>query len=127
MNMNGYQTYQRNKYATASPHKLITMLYEGAIRFAQQAVICIEQHDIAGKSKYITKFQDIIYELISSLNLNEGREIADSLLSLYNYTLELSMRSSMSMDVVPLKEAITIITEIKTSWEQIGKEVQLNG
>ena len=126
-NVNGYQAYQKNKYSTASPHKLIAMLYDGAIRFANQAISCIEQRDIEGKASAIRRFQEIIYELISCLNFREGKVLADNLYSLYNYIIELSNKSSIEMSVQPLKEAIGIIVEIKSAWEQIGKEVQING
>jgi len=126
-NLNGYQAYQKNKYSTASPHKLITMLYDGAIRFANQAIGCIQQQDVQGKASAIHRFQEIIYELISCLNFKEGKAVADNLYSLYNYIIQLSNKSSIEMSVQPLKEAIGIITEIKSAWEQIGKEVQING
>lgn len=126
-NFNGYQAYQKNKYETASPHRLITMLYEGAIRFGNQTVGFIENGDIEGKNRSIQRFQDIIYELISCLNFNEGKEIANNLYALYTYVLELSTRSNIDKTTEPLKEAISIITEIKSSWEQIGKDVQMNG
>ena len=126
-NLNGYQSYQKNKYETASPHRLITMLYEGAIRFANQAIIHIENNDIAQKSIAIQKFQDIIFELISCLNFKEGKEISSNLLSLYNYVIELSTKSSVTKTTAPLQEAIQVITEIKDAWVEIGKDVQMNG
>lgn len=125
--MRGYQAYQQNKYMSASPHRLITMLYEGAIRFANQAISCIESNDVQGKYNAIQRFQDIIYELMSSLNFKEGREIATNLNSLYTYAIDLSNQSSLHMTTEPLREAITIINELKSAWEQIGKEVQING
>jgi len=126
-NINGYQAYQKNKYETASPHRLITMLYEGAIRFGNQSIGFIERGDIDGKNQSIQRFQDIIFELISCLNFNEGKEIANNLYTLYTYVLELSTRSNIEKSTEPLKEAISIIADIKSSWEQIGKEVQMNG
>lgn len=126
-NFNGYQAYQKNKYETASPHRLITMLYEGAIRFGNQTIGFIENDDIEGKNRSIQRFQDIIYELISCLNFNEGKEIANNLYALYTYVLELSTRSNIEKSTEHLKEAISIIADIKSSWEQIGKEVQMNG
>lgn len=126
-NVNGYQAYQKNKYSTASPHRLITMLYEGALRFANQTIHHIEEGNVKGKNDSLQRFQEIIFELISSLNFKEGKEIADNLYSLYSYVIELSNRSSVELSVDPLQEAVRIITEIKAAWEQMGKEVQMNG
>jgi len=126
-NFNGYQAYQQNKYTTASPHRLVLMLYDGAIRFGNQAIACIDVRDIQGKSIAIQRFQDIIYELISSLNFKEGKEIAENLNSLYTYVIDLSNLSNTKLDTAFMKDAINIISELKSAWEQIGKEVQMNG
>lgn len=126
-NIQGYQAYKKNKYETASPHRLIVMLYEGAIRFANQAIDSIEKQDIEKKNTSIQRFQDIIYELMSCLNFKEGKEIANNLFSLYEYIIQLSTNSNTKNDAVYLQEAITIITEIKEAWEQIGKEGKLHG
>ncbi|GIP19095.1 flagellar protein FliS [Paenibacillus montaniterrae] len=124
--LNGYQAYQKNKYETASPHRLITMLYDGAIRFANQAIKHIENQNVAETNQAIQRFQDIIYELMSCLNFNEGKEIATNLQALYTYVIELSIRSNLEKTTEPLHEAVTIISEIKSSWEQIGKEVNMS-
>lgn len=126
-NLKGYQAYQQNKYISASPHRLIIMLYEGAIRFANQAISCIEAGDVQGKYNAIQRFQDVIYELMSSLNFKEGKGVADNLNSLYTYVIGRSNQSSLHMTAEPLQEAIKIISELKSAWEQIGKEVQING
>lgn len=124
-NINGYQAYQKNKYETASPHRLITMLYDGAIRFATQAIKQIETGNVEGTNQAIQKMQDIVFELIACLNFNEGKDIAVQLNNLYRYVIDLSIRSNIEKSVEPLQEAISIITEIKSSWEQIGKEVSM--
>lgn len=125
-NINGYQAYQKNKYETASPHRLITMLYDGVIRFANQAISQIEIQNIEGTNQAVKRMQDIVYELIACLNFNEGKEIAVQLNSLYMYVIDLSVRSNIEKNIEPLLEAIGIITDIKASWEQIGKEVTMN-
>ncbi|MCR8660508.1 flagellar export chaperone FliS [Paenibacillus endoradicis] len=125
-NFNGYQAYQKNKYETASPHRLITMLYDGVIRFANQAISQIESNNIEGTNQAVKRMQDIVYELIACLNFNEGKDIAVQLNSLYMYVIDLSIRSNIEKNVEPLQQAIAIIIDIKASWEQIGKEVTMN-
>lgn len=125
-NLNGYQAYQKNKYETASPHRLITMLYDGAIRFATHAMKQVEQQNREETNKAIQRFQDIMYELIACLNFNEGKDVAVGLNALYTYVIELSIKGNIEQSVEPLQEAIGIIKEIKTSWEQIGKEVNIS-
>src|SRR5690606_38334789 len=108
-------------------HKLILMLYEGAIRFANQAMSHIEQGNIEGKNIAIQRFQDIVFELMSSLNFKEGKEIANNLYTLYSYTIELSNRSSIELNIEPLQEIIEIINDIKSAWAQIAKGAQSHG
>lgn len=120
-NLAGYKAYQTNKYQTASPHRLIVMLYNGAIQFAGNAIQAIQQHNIADTNKWIQKTQDIIYELMSSLNLKEGGQLARNLQNLYLYIIDRLIESNMKKNEEPLHEVIKIITEIKSSWEEIGR------
>jgi len=122
---NGYQAYQKNKYETASPHRLITMLYEGAIRFMSRAATSLDATDIANGNAAITRAQDILYELIACLNFDEGKDIAHNLNNLYRYVIDLTVQANIKKESAPLREAINIITEIKASWEQIGREVSM--
>jgi flagellar biosynthetic protein FliS len=124
-NRNGYQAYQRNKYDTASPHKLILMLYEGAIRFSDQAVKSLNSGDIIETNRFLQKAQDIIYELIACLNHKEGGEIASNLHNIYLYVIDLLVKANTEKDAAKIEEAISLIASIKSAWEQIGKEVSI--
>lgn len=121
----GYQAYQKNKYETASPHRLILFLYEGAIRFATQAIKAIELSDIKTTHTNITKTQDILNELMACLDLDQGGDIAVNLRDLYAYMNNLLLRANLNRDPAPLQEAVALLTDIKTAWEEIGKEVSL--
>jgi flagellar protein FliS len=121
----GYQAYNRNKYETASPHKLILMLYEGALQYGSRARTAIQNENIAEANRAIQKVQDIIGELLSTLNLKQGGEIAKNLQSLYLYMMDLLVKANTKKDVSPLDEMMKLLGEIKSAWEQIGKEVSL--
>jgi flagellar secretion chaperone FliS len=121
----GYQAYQKNKYETASPHRLILFLYEGAIRFGNQAIKDLQDNNVKAAHTYIMKTQDIIYELIACLDLNQGGEIAANLYNLYRYIIDRLIHANLRKDIEAIEEVIKIITDIKTSWEEIGKDVAL--
>ena len=72
-NRSGYQVYQKNMYETASPHKLILMLYNGAVTNIQRAEKAIQEKNYEEASRYNLKAQDIIYELIACLNEDARR------------------------------------------------------
>lgn len=124
-NKNGYQAYQKNKYETASPHKLILLLYEAAIRNGARAVEALQSNRPTEANNAIIKLQDIIYELIASLNEKQGGEIAANLKSLYMYMIDQAVQANIKKDTAPLEEVIVLIRDIKTAWEQIGKDVSL--
>ena len=63
MNPNGYNVYQKNRVMTASPAELTLMLYEGAIKFCNIAIVGCEQKDIEKAHINIRKIQNIIAEL----------------------------------------------------------------
>lgn len=120
-NTAGYQAYQKNKYQTASPHRLTLMLYNGAIQFAGQAEAAIQQNNIVDTNTYIQKTQDIIYELISSLNMKEGGEIARNLRQLYFYMINKLIEANIKKRVDFIKEVIDLLNELREAWDQIGK------
>lgn len=126
-NFNGYQAYQKNKYGTASPHRLITMLYDGAIRFMNQSIVNVQAKDIGATNLSLSKAQDIIYELISCLNFNEGNEVAVNLNNLYQYVIDLLIQANIKKSVESIEEAIVIVKDIREAWLAISKEVQMNG
>lgn len=120
-NTAGYQAYQKNKYQTASPHRLTLMLFNGAIQFAGQAEVAIQQNNIVDTNTYIQKTQDIIYELISSLNMKEGGEIARNLRQLYFYMVNKLIEANIKKRVDFIKEVIDLLNELREAWDQIGK------
>lgn len=120
-NTAGYQAYQKNKYQTASPHRLTLMLYNGAIQFAGQAKVAIQQNNIVDTNTYIQKTQDIIYELISSLNMKEGGEIAQNLRQLYFYMINKLIDANIKKRVDFIEEVIGLLNELREAWDQIGK------
>ncbi|MFX3631600.1 MAG: flagellar export chaperone FliS [Candidatus Pristimantibacillus sp.] len=121
----GYQTYQKNKFETASPHKLILMLYEGLLRFGTQTIKMIEQNNIAETNRSVQKMQDILYELITVLNTEQGGEIAENLKNLYLYMIDQLVQANVGKDAEKVKEVMQLITEIKKAWEEIGKGVSV--
>jgi flagellar protein FliS len=124
-NRMGYQAYQRNKYETASPHKLILLLYEGALQFCSRAQASIRDRQLAEANAHILRVQDILCELLSCLNEEQGGEIGKQLKSLYLYMIDRLVEANVKKSAEPLDEVAGILREIKTAWEQIGKDVSI--
>ena len=82
-----HNQYHKNAISTSSQGRLIIMMYEGAIKFTTMAIKSIDEGEIAGQGKYISKTHDIISELSLALDIEKGGEVALRLESLYQYTL----------------------------------------
>ncbi|MNW45189.1 Flagellar protein FliS [compost metagenome] len=121
----GYQAYQRNKYETASPHRLILMLYNGAVQFTVQAEMALSSGSNAEAHRLIIKTQDIIYELISSLNEDQGGDIAQNLKAIYLYMIDRLVQANINKQSDNLIEVRQLLQDLKSTWEQIGKDVTL--
>ncbi|WP_019005322.1 flagellar export chaperone FliS [Cohnella laeviribosi] len=125
INQTGYQTYRRNKYETASPHRLIQMLYEGAIQNLTGAITSLDNGDLGQAHQRIVRAQDIVSELLACLNEEQGGAIASNLKSLYLYMLNRLVQANVKKQKEPLAEVADLLREIKSAWDQIGREVSV--
>lgn len=121
----GFQAYQRNKFETASPHRLILMLYDGALSNLARAKQAQAENRKLEAGRYIRKCQDILFELIASLNEEQGGEIARNLKRLYMYMIEQLLRANIRNSPEIIEETETLLRQLRDAWEQIGKEVGL--
>jgi len=121
----GFQAYQKNKFETASPHKLILMLYDGALTNLARAKQAQAENRKLEAGRYIRKCQDILFELIASLNEEQGGEIARNLKRLYMYMIEQLLRANIRNSPEIIEETETLLRQLRDAWEQIGKEVGL--
>lgn len=124
-NHSGYQAYQKNKYETASPHRLILMLYDGALTNLQHAGNALENRLPNEAHKHILKAQDILSELLSCLNEEQGGEVARNLRDLYLYAINRLVQANLRKERSLLLEVEGYIRELRSAWQQIGKEVGL--
>lgn len=107
----------------ASPHKLIVMLYEGAIVAINNAITHINNGNIAGKGQSISKAISIIENgLRASLDKKAGGDIALSLDALYEYMNNRLIEANLQNQISTLEEVRTLLRDLKKSWEEISPE-----
>lgn len=105
----------------ASPHRLIVMLFEGAILAVNTAAVSIEKKDIAGKGQYIAKAIEIISNgLKASLDLKAGGEIAQNLSDLYDYMNTRLLYANLHSNTAALREVGGLLNELKEAWVGIA-------
>ena len=119
MQQNVSSFYQENQIRTADQGRLIVMLYERAIFSLKQAQEKIVAGDYYQRNQLILKAQNIILELMNSLNFEAGK-IAYSLQSLYNYMIRRLILADQTSDQQIVQEVIKILSELKEAWETIA-------
>ena len=104
---------------SASPHRLIQMMFEGALEKIQTAKTHIENNEIAGKGEQISWAISIIDGLRVSLDKSAGGDIAENLDMLYDYMSRRLLEANLNSDVTILDEVAGLISEIKSAWDVI--------
>lgn len=112
-----YQTYQNNAVNTASGGDLTLMLYNGCIRFIKQAMKDIEDKDFENKNLHIQKAQNIIQELM--LTLDPNIEISKQMMPIYDYINFQLTEANVKNSNEALAEALTFVTEFRDTWKQV--------
>lgn len=119
----GYQKYKQVEINTASQNRLVVMLYDGAIKFLEEACKAMDKkHGTEEVHNNIVKAQEIIYELLSSLNYEAG-EIADRLASIYTYMNQKLTEGNISKTKEPVLEVIKYLKELKSAWAVVEEKV----
>lgn len=115
---NPYERYRQTRIQTASPLELVIMMYDGAIRFINQAKKVLAEKDYVTANKALQRAQDIIDELNISLNPEAG-EIAANLRSLYVYINQRLIEANMKKDGKILDEVLQLLTTLRSSWTEL--------
>lgn len=124
--MTGYNqlnAYKKTSITTAGQGSLILMLYNGAINHLDKALELFPSgyHRYDEINRRITKTQDIITELMASLDFDRGGEISKQLFSLYFYFNDQLMKANMNKDSEMIKTIKEMLVELKGAWEQVSK------
>ena len=113
---NAYQSYKQNSITTASLEELVVLMYRGLEKFIKQGILFVEEKDVEKANNAIIKAQDIVRELMSSLDMNI--EISKQLYYLYDFILSTLIQANIKKDKSKLQDALDIVTGLKEAWEQ---------
>lgn len=129
--MFGYNSRGVNAYASigvetgvaaATPHKLIAMLYEGAMAACHAALLHMQGGSVADKGAALSKAIMIIESgLRASLDKNAGGEIGANLDALYGYMSNRLYIANLKNQPEPIREVVKLLGELKAAWESIGQ------
>lgn len=121
-----YELYQRTQIDTASPVKLIVMLYDGAIRFLKQAQVAMQAGDREKQNNLLLRSQRILSELMSALNLEEGGDIAVNLLALYQFMQEQLVLANLEDDQARVQKVCEMLQSLREAWIQVEQMTRVS-
>ena len=122
---NGYAQYNNSKILTASPAELTLMLYDGAIKFANIAVMGMEQNDIQKAHNNIIRVQRIIEEFRNTLD--RKYPVAEDFDRIYVYLLKRLYEANVKKDKVIMEEVLTHLRSMRDTWIQVMKANKVRG
>ncbi len=119
---NAAEAYRRNAILTASPEKLIKLLYDGAIQNLERSRIGLADPSTSHSENVgicLGKAMSIICELRSSLNHEVGGDIARDLDSLYEFSVDQITEANVTRTARPVETTLTVLRTLKEGWDGI--------
>jgi flagellar protein FliS len=125
--VSGVETYSRLEVetgvASASPERLVVMLYDGAIKAIGAAKAALAEKDVAARGAAVSKAIAIIEEgLRPALNMEAGGEIAANLLALYDYVSNRLLYANLKAHEPSLDEPLRLMSELRDAWDALERQ-----
>jgi flagellar protein FliS len=116
----GAEAYYQTHVQSRSPLELVVMLYDGALRFLDQAAVAMDARDMPAKAAALTRAFAILGELQSTLNVRDGGELARQLDALYSHMHDRLVDANVQRSSAPIREVITLLTPLRDAWAQVA-------
>jgi len=114
----GALAYRTVGVQSSSPLELVVMLYDGAIRFLQEARDANERKDPWGRARSTSKALAIVDHLQNTLNVEGGESIARELDRIYDYMMTRLLDVTIKRDPSGLEEVQRLLTTVREGWAQ---------
>lgn len=122
--MDHTKNYTNSNILTASPEKLVILVYEGAIRFLNKAADSIKSKDFEKAFENLYKSQLIIGELMSSLDMEYGN-VSHNLFAIYSYCYDGIVEANTKKDIRIINNIKSLLTEFLEVWNEAYKKVSV--
>ena len=121
MNTAALSAYRQNSVDTASPGRLIVMLYEGVVTALDKTEAALSTPvDVEVAHKELTRCQDIVLELMQALNHDAG-EMAVRLATLYEYCHHQLVQANATKDMTHAEPVRAIFADLRDAWTEINE------
>ncbi len=118
------QQYNRSRILTASPAELTLLLYDGAIKFCNLAIVAIEKKDIPAAHTNIVKVEKIIEEFRSTLN--RDYPVAEDFDRVYCYLLRRLQDANVKKDIEIINEILEHLRSMRDTWKQVMQQAKVS-
>lgn len=113
------QAYQKAAVNTLDQRKLIVMLYDGAIKFLLAAASKLRAGDYYESHTNMVKGKSVIAELLSTLNMEGGGDIAANLQRLYAYMFNELIDANLGKDAARVDRVVELLRELREAWKEL--------
>lgn len=125
MAANPYQRYRQVTVETASVAELVTLLYRRAIQLLSDAEATISSRDVPRAHERLVAAQEIVAELMASLNLDAG-ELATQLWLIYDYVQRRLVEANLRKDAAIVSEVRELLSPLLEAWETIATQERVS-
>ena len=110
--------YQTSNITTATPEKLMIMLFDGAIQFLQKAKTAIAEKNLKERSVNIESARKIVRELMRTIDLENGNDVSKSLFKLYNTMAMKLIKANVSKNTDLIDEVLEDMMNIRWGFQK---------
>jgi flagellar protein FliS len=112
--------YRQQSVLTATPGQLVVMLYDGALRFLHQAAYAMREGNVPVSGNRLQRAEAIIDELLHTLDLENGGEVASRLQGIYVFCQRHLMEARIERSPEMIEKVSELLGELRESWAQVA-------
>lgn len=115
MTLQGLDVYRQVQVRTADPLELVLLLYDGLVRFLNEAEGAIAKRQVERAGTALIKAQRILEELHLALDPKQG-DFADGLAGLYSFFIQQLEQANIRKDPAPVRTVVTAVRDLRDAW-----------
>lgn len=122
-----YQSYKQTEIETASPGKLLLLLYDGAIKRLRRAQEAFEREALEEVHQDLVKVQQILIELMLALDWKVGGDLAPRLHALYDFMYRRLVDANVKRSNEPIAEVLQLLSTLREGWAEAYRQLSASG
>lgn len=122
--LNARDIYKNNSVNSASKEQLLIMLVDGAVTFCKRAKLAFKTNNLKEIHTNLIKTQDIFYELMITLDTQNGGEWAGNLKSIYAFIIDKLSRCNIEKNEAILDEVFPVVEDVSSMWHEVYEKLK---